>query len=283
MARKLQSRKQFIKVIGFNGSWEDLVGYADAVHRNQDDLLYREWDQKKPGRPKEKRRIEQPLGDLPKLQGALAFLLENKLELHECVQGSVKGKSSLSNALVHAGNNHFFGVDIRRFYPSVRHPAVYEVYTDVMSPELAAVATRLSTLKGRLPTGASTSPILGNLVLRDMDTTFLDVAREYGLSYSRYVDDITFSGRSDFSDHASATILEIIRSNGYVPHLRKTRYTIGGSEVTGVNIKNNRLSPTKNQRDRLTTKKRESGEKAAESAAGMRQYMKRVGKANNRR
>lgn len=283
MARSLQSRRQLIKILGFNGTWEELVDYADAAHRNRGGLLYREWDQRKSGRARKKRRIEQPLAQLPKLQGALATFLEKRLELHDCVQGSIKGKSSLSNALIHADSDYFMGVDIRRFYPSVRSENVHEIFSEVMSPELAGVATRLCTLKGRLPTGASTSPILGNMVLRGLDSVLLELANKNGLCYSRYVDDLTFSGKSDFSTGIPALILSIVRSHGYTPHFGKVRYQIGTHEVTGVQIKKHRLSPTMSQRKRLTAKKIELGKGVAESVAGMKQYMTRVGEANKRR
>ncbi|GMV53047.1 MAG: hypothetical protein OKBPIBMD_02050 [Chlorobi bacterium] len=134
-----------------------------------------------------------------------------------------------------------------------------------------------------LPTGASTIPILGNLVLSDLDASLLEVAREHGLHYSRYVDDITFSGTSDFCDGLPAHILKLVSSHGYVPHLRKTRYEIGIHEVTGVKIKRHRLSPTNSQRKRLSAKKKETQDENADSVAGMKQYMQRVGVLNKRK
>jgi retron-type reverse transcriptase len=51
--------------------------------------------------------------------------------------------------------------------------------------------------KGSLPTGAPTSPVLANIILTPLDKSLLSVCNQYGISYSRYADDLTFSGSSD--------------------------------------------------------------------------------------
>jgi hypothetical protein len=44
-----------------------------------------------------------------------------------------------------------------------------------------------------LPQGAPTSPVLTNIVCQKLDFLLTGVAKRFGLKYSRYADDITFS------------------------------------------------------------------------------------------
>jgi hypothetical protein len=69
-----------------------------------------------------------------------------------------------------------------------------------------------------LPQGAPTSPALANLVAFSLDRRLSGLARAFGSEYTRYVDDLTFSGsgklragRSAFVEQLSA----IVREEGF--------------------------------------------------------------------
>ncbi|PCJ61606.1 MAG: RNA-directed DNA polymerase [Rhodospirillaceae bacterium] len=96
---------------------------------------------------------------------------------------------------------------------------------------------------GYLPQGAPTSPMLSNLIMTPIDTRISDAAREAGLTYTRYSDDLTFStpeknfGRSTASSFIH-TIEEILSSAGFRTQHRKTKLIPPGSRkiVLGLNV-----------------------------------------------
>jgi RNA-directed DNA polymerase len=92
---------------------------------------------------------------------------------------------------------------------------------------------RLCTLNGGLPQGAPTSPAIANLVFREADSELARIAEKNNLRYSRYADDLTFSGM----EHISWTFLDdiegIIRRFGFKLNARKTRF---GSESTRMEV-----------------------------------------------
>ena len=47
---------------------------------------------------------------------------------------------------------------------------------------------------GHLPQGAPTSPVLSNIIAHHLDNRLLGVARKMGYKYTRYADDLAFSG-----------------------------------------------------------------------------------------
>ena len=56
---------------------------------------------------------------------------------------------------------------------------------------------QLVTRRGRLPQGAPTSPHLANLVARRLDQRLVELSERLGWTYTRYADDLSFSGDTD--------------------------------------------------------------------------------------
>jgi RNA-directed DNA polymerase len=61
----------------------------------------------------------------------------------------------------------------------------------------AELLMRLVTYNGSLPQGAPTSPRLSNLLNIRLDSRLDALARTRGMNYTRYADDITFSGKAE--------------------------------------------------------------------------------------
>lgn len=91
-----------------------------------------------------------------------------------------------------------------------------------------------------LPQGGSTSPSISNIITKRLDGRLEGVARSYGLSYTRYADDLCFSGR--YIPHAYVDIIErIIKEEGFFLNKTKTRLMIGNCRkiVTGISVSSN--------------------------------------------
>ena len=87
-------------------------------------------------------------------------------------------------------------IDIKDFFPSIRHTQVFKVWRELLgcSDEVASLLTRLTTFEKHLPQGASTSTSLANLVLFSIDGSIRQGCQDLGIRYSSWVDDLAFSG-----------------------------------------------------------------------------------------
>ena len=93
--------------------------------------------------------------------------------------------------------------------------------------------------KNVLPQGAPTSPVLTNVVCQRLDYLFTAVAKRFGLKYSRYADDITFSSLHNVFQDKSPFLNEvqrIITNQGFTLKDSKTRLQVDGmrKSVTGL-------------------------------------------------
>jgi RNA-directed DNA polymerase len=142
------------------------------------------------------RRITAPEPELKKLQTLLLKLLA-KISVSNGVHGGVRGKSPRTNAHAHLGQRYVVNVDVRNFFPNVRHGNVYRLFRRELGwgRDAARIATRLTTYDGQLPQGAPTSTAIANLLLaQPVDRRVTEHADKLGAVSTRFVDDLTFSG-----------------------------------------------------------------------------------------
>lgn len=82
------------------------------------------------------------------------------------------------------------------------------------SRDVARLLTKLITINGEVPQGASTSTDIANLVFRKTDYRLNGLAAKFGLKYTRFVDDLTFSGRN-ISQQFITIVKSIVRESGF--------------------------------------------------------------------
>ncbi|GAB5551647.1 MAG: hypothetical protein Sapg2KO_12380 [Saprospiraceae bacterium] len=209
-------------------------------------------------------------GELKLLQARIKHRILDKFELPIYVQGGVKGRDNVTNALFHKGNKYFFLTDIKKFFPSIRHPQIYEMFvSNGFSPTIAGILTKLTTYKGKLPQGTPTSTALANLTFCIVDNKLSEFCHQHNLSFTRYVDDITISSKKCFKP-LSQDIAEIITGYGYSISKKKTAYKIGPTDITGVSTHNNFLTTTRDFQNSL------NDDISDKSLAGKFVYSKRV-------
>ena len=147
------------------------------------------------------RIISTPCRGLMSILTYLNVMLEAIYEPAPCVCGFVIGKSVVDNANKHVGKNYVFNLDLKDFFPSIQQARVWarlQVAPYNIKKEIANVIAGLCCMKTQdgkfvLPQGAPTSPILTNMICERLDRRLSGLAKRFGLSYSRYADDITFS------------------------------------------------------------------------------------------
>jgi hypothetical protein len=165
-----------------------------------------------------------------------------RLPICQHAYGAVKGRSIKDNAFAHANAPYIIKLDIRDFYPSIRYKKVYDFFIDQeCTPDVARILTLLTTRNHSLPLGVSTSPMLADQIVRAIDVRISGMAAKAGLTYTRYVDDITISGNFPVKPF-SELVMTIIRQAGFRIKKKKLEmYEPGdGKEriITGVGVHN---------------------------------------------
>lgn len=114
---------------------------------------------------------------------------------HEAAFGYVKGRSTRHNARRHVGAKRLLSADIQDFFPSITLARV-ELALEAagLQPAVTNALGRFLTIEGTLPLGLNASPMIANLVATPLDHDLSALAKEWGLTYTRYADDITLSG-----------------------------------------------------------------------------------------
>lgn len=158
-------------------------------------------------------------------------------EAPDHVHGFVRGRSTVSNASQHLAKECVLRIDLEDFFPSISSAAVKAILQAQGYEEKAAdIAVSLVTIGGKLPIGLSTSPFLSNLAFLSTDCSLLEYAELEGLSFTRYVDDLTFSG--EVTDRHAETISRILDDAGWSVNTRKTAFMRRGGPqyVTGLYV-----------------------------------------------
>lgn len=153
------------------------------------------------------------------------------------VHGFVKGKSTFTNAAEHLGQACVLRVDLSEFFPSISASRVYMALCTLgLEPEAAELCIQIATIDDRLPIGLATSPILSNMVFERTDDRLVEYCAVNGLKFTRYVDDMTFSG--DVSDQHLAEIDGLLSEFGWTVNRRKTAFMRRGGPqyVTGLYV-----------------------------------------------
>ncbi len=212
-----------------------------------------------------KRLISAPMPQLKFVQYWILEHLLSKVPLHDAAHGFVPGRSICSNASPHVGADLVVNMDLRNFFPTLTYPRVKGMFRSFgYSEQLSSVLGLLCTepeldeveLDGQryflhrgdrhLPQGAPTSPAITNIICRRFDARMSGIAKQLGLTYTRYADDVTFSGPSSFRADLPKLLWRsqaVIQEEGFELHPDKLRIMSKGSrqEVTGI-VVNEKLS-----------------------------------------
>lgn len=147
----------------------------------------------------------------------------------EHVHGFVEGRGIFSNAEPHLAGKNLLVADIGDFFPSVSRQRVENLLSSHLpypQPVIRQLCG-LMTLDGALPQGAPTSPALANAAFHDADLHLGKLAQGWGCVYTRYADDLAFSGNRFFEPTDLLKIQEIVDASGF--ELRREKCRIVGS------------------------------------------------------
>lgn len=203
------------------------------------------------------REIQEPGNKLQSLHRQLHKYL-SRVEVPDYLHSTVKGRSYISNARAHVGNDNLLKIDIAKFYQSVPQHKVMHFFRDVMScaPDVAGLLANLICYRGMLATGSSISPLISYFSYRSLFNDLASIALHHNLTMTCYVDDITMSGF-----HVSREILHKVRLTIFKAGLRahKAHLFIGkrAKIVTGVVVNKNEICLPNSRWRKIKNTKRE--------------------------
>lgn len=199
----------------------------------------------------------------PRLKAAQRCVLDqilSRLPATDAAHGFRRGRSIVSNARPHAGKDVVVNIDLKDFFPSLSYRRVKGMfqglgYSESVATVLGLLCTaadtepvtldgerfHVATSERHLPQGAPSSPAITNQICRKLDNRLAGLAERFGFVFTRYADDITFSG----SGEAAAKVKDLLRfarriigDEGFVVHPDKVRVLRRGrrQEVTGLTV-----------------------------------------------
>ena len=147
------------------------------------------------------------------------------------------GSSTLRNAKHHVGKLVVLKLDILHFFDSIRYSTVKDKVfpEEVYAEPLRILLAMLCYFKDALPQGAPSSPAITNIILYEFDEQIGQWCTKHGIAYTRYCDDMTFSG-----DFDPAEVIRFVRRElkkmGYLLNEQKTKIQRPGQQqtVTGI-------------------------------------------------
>ncbi len=227
------------------------------------------------------RLIEIPKERLRRIQQQILRQILDPLPPHAAAHGFRHGRSCVTHAALHAGKHIVIRMDLKDFFPSIQYSRIHALFEKLnYSPTVAGTLARLcvnrapagvfldrqtggslpwaerQALKSaHLPQGSPCSPALANLCAYRLDIRLDALAQSLGVRYSRYADDLVFSGEADIGRAAERLHLQvavIALEEGFSVNTRKTKVMREGTrqKVTGV-VVNHHPNIARDEYDKL--------------------------------
>jgi RNA-directed DNA polymerase len=201
-----------------------------------------------------KRLVEIPKSRIKSLQKKISIQCLDSIPIHQNAHGYCKNKSCQTLVQQHIAKPTILKMDLQNFFASIDYRKIFNLFFSLgynkdisrLFAHLCTTATPLSVLSAELiagqqkdywhqrklyrerhlPTGAPSSPVISNLCFFNLDCRLTAFAEKMGLNYSRYVDDMVFSGGREFynkSDYLIKTISKICQSEYFFINHKKTQ------------------------------------------------------------
>lgn len=202
------------------------------------------------GGKEKKRLINSPYPILSYVQSWIKKHILENIEVSEQAYGYVKSRSILDNAKLHLGCSQLLKLDLKDFFGHISTYDVKRVFLDVgFTPKLSYQMAKICCVDDCLPQGAPSSPILSNLIMRELDKELANLSKYHNIKFSRYADDLAFSGELIPSSFI-AMVVKIIESYDFILNHKKFVHKKTGQRkmVTGLCITGDKVRALKKTR-----------------------------------
>ena len=228
--------------------YADLKGLNRPAEDNLQHYRYR-WLPKRT--PNTFRLLEEPKPVLKSIQHQILIDILSCLDPHDAAHGFRRKRSIATNAAVHCGRAIVVRFDLKDFFTSIPAAKVAAVFDAIGYPQpMARILAGLCTTRlpyriwqtkpgvhdetghanwvrlsmPHLPQGAPTSPALANLCALRLDVRLSALGRNIDAKYTRYADDLTFSGPEELAvARLQRSVMEICAEEGFILNPTKTR------------------------------------------------------------
>lgn len=193
------------------------------------------------------RVISSPYPSLALIQNKIFRNVLSAIDVHENSFAYRKKLNAIQHASIHVENDELLLLDIKDFFPSISRQMIFQsLEKHKISEKICYLISILCTLNGCLPQGACTSPLLSNIIFKSLDHRFQRLAESLDLVYSRYADDLAFSGKR-IPRHLPKIVQEILQTKDFNLNPSKTRLKILGAKkiITGISISSGVLKAPK--------------------------------------
>ena len=206
--------------------------------------------------PKRRGGKREILAPNPEMLAAQRWILSNILQglyVSDYCHSFTANKSIITNAKIHLGATRILKMDLKDFFPSINQRRVISLFRSIgYTRKIAVPLSQICCFDQQLPQGAATSPAISNLVAYRLDCRLAALAGKFDLNYSRYADDLTFSG-SSLGKSTIRIITQIVRDEGFMENENKTVMLHSNNQkrvITGISVQGDKLKvPKKKKRE----------------------------------
>ena len=199
------------------------------------------------------RTIHEPNKLLKHIQTQILNNILNNKSISKYATAYHKGKSLKDNAIPHLNKKMLLKLDINDFFDNITFLNIYNSCFSIeyFPKSVGMLLTTLCTYEDHLTQGSPTSSYISNLVMKDFDEEVGSWCEKKNISYTRYSDDMTFSG--DFNVKEVINIVKTnlkkigLQLNNDKIHVIKSNYC---QNVTGV-VVNKKMQVKKSYRNKI--------------------------------
>ncbi len=163
------------------------------------------------------RKITAPNDNLKSFQKEIMLYL-SQFSIHNLAHGFVSGRSIATNALPHIKKNFVLNIDLKNFFPSVKRHMIIPLFQKLNIEKFVDYVL----YEDGLAQGSPCSPVITNLYCYDLDKNLEKLSKEFGYSYTRYADDLTFSGNKLCKGFIKKVYI-IVKDYGLIINKEKTK------------------------------------------------------------
>lgn len=223
-----------------------LYGISNNIDLNYEEIIIKK-------RNKNLRYLNEPS---PILKGIQKRILKNVLEekmISKCAYAYKKGLSTILNAKSHVGCKVILKLDIENFFDNINFYKVYNsCFNENLYPKkLGMLLTNLCVYNDMLPQGSPTSGYISNIVLRNFDCNIDAYCKDKNINYTRYSDDMTFSGDFDIRKLIKY-VNELLYKERFRLNKSKIKVVLNTTrqQVTGI-VVNEKINLSKNYKRKI--------------------------------